>query len=286
MSCRTVTMQKNIWRKILDLHYSERQLIVVQPDEVVDATRKACEKSSDPSWLQSAATISRNALRFTFVGQVEYAISSVVAWANARQSGVDVLQVARAEAAALTFPPGHPVDGTLYAAHPAIPQIYYTTASFHRVTFEHKFAEAVNLLMSLGATEIAVEHVHGWGREFAGRISVPLPTVETESNASQSSATTSSMLFKATLKNRVVPSIPADLVWYPHESTWQSFAKGRMEHGLDEFSLTVNYSDDYGVNADLKLKVQKAGLALGGTFEEYQATTWKLHAKFAERSFS
>jgi hypothetical protein len=70
-------------------------------------------------------------------------------------------------------------------------------------------------------------------------------------------------------------------VWYLHEPTWQAIAKGRTQFGLSQFSLTVNYEDDFGVNAGLKVRVQKAGLDLGGNFEDHTATTWKIHGTFA-----
>lgn len=74
----------------------------------------------------------------------------------------------------LKFPLGHPRNGVLYIGHPAKPDVYYTMAEFHRVTFEHKFSEATSLLMHLGATKIRVGHVTGWSKEFSGRISAPL----------------------------------------------------------------------------------------------------------------
>lgn len=49
-----------------------------------------------------------------------------------------------------------------------------------------------------------------------------------------------------------------------------------MNYGMREFSLVVNYQDDFGVNAGLKLKAEKAGLDLGGSFGSHLVTTWKI----------
>jgi len=150
------------------------------------------------------------------------------------------------------------------------------------MAFEHKFAEAVDLLMNLGATEIRVEHVRGWSREFAGKLSVALPMKEhLQADASSKSHAKASLLYEATLRGSSKPTLPEDLVWYQHEPTWQSVAKGRMSFGLLQFSLTVNYEDDFGVNAGLKASAHRAGLELGGNFEDHEATTWTLHGKFA-----
>lgn len=42
----------------------------------------------------------------------------------------------------------------------------------------------------------------------------------------------------------------------------------------------MNYDDDFGVNAGLKLSAKKAGVDLGGNFENRESTTWKLVGKF------
>ena len=60
-------------------------------------------------------------------------------------------------------------------SHPVQPHTYYTMANFHRVVFEHKFAEAMLLLMSLGPKTMRVEHVTGWSTEFSGSLDTPSP---------------------------------------------------------------------------------------------------------------
>ena len=277
---------ENPTHDLLALPYSERQLIIVQPDEVAAAARRTAERPStddEPTdWTAIAARIGKVALKFSLYGPViTITTEALNAWARARENGLNVLQIGRTEAQALQFPPGHPREQTLYVAHPALPSVYYTTATFHRMAFEHKFSEAILLLMSLGAGKITVEHVRGWSREFSAKISTPLPNIDATANVGQSAKSGSSLLFEATLNNKHVPSIPSDLVWFSHEPTWQAVAKGRMQYGLAQFSLTVNYDDDFGVNAGLKVRVQKVGLDLGGTFEDHMATTWKIYGDFA-----
>ena len=269
---------------LLQLPYSERQLIVVQPDEVVAATRDAQTTANTDDaptdWKTIAARVGKEAWKFTIFGVADATIEALSAWAKAREGGLNVLQISRSDAARLQFPPGHPRDQALYVAHPALPSVYYTTATFHRMAFEHKFSEAIYLLMSLGATKITVEHVRGWSREFSSKLSAPIPKAEAKLSASRTTASESSLLFEAILNNRHGPAIPSSLVWYQHEPTWQAIAMGRTQFGLSQFSLTVNYEDDFGVNAGLKVRVQKAGLDLGGNFEDHMATTWKIHGAF------
>ncbi|WP_155625034.1 hypothetical protein [Burkholderia vietnamiensis] len=172
----------------------------------------------------------------------------------------------------------------LETAHPASKGVYFTVASFHRLSFEHKFSEAIDLLMALGASEIRVEHVRGWSREFAASLSVPIPESTVGFDLSGKQSSVSGLLYEANLRGSTRPQLPESLVWYPHEPTWQSIAKGRINFGLKEFSLAVNYEDDFGINAGLKLTAGKSGLELGGSFEDHRATTWKIHGKFLSES--
>jgi hypothetical protein len=271
---------------VTQLPYSRRQLVIVQPDSVVAAAREAeanaASQSGDTDWVDVAARVAKMMLGMKSIYGMAFELASdaLKAWAKARESGLDVLQIGHTEAAALQFPPGHPREQTMYVAHPAVPTVYYTASVFHRMAFEHKFSEAVRLLMSLGASEIVVEHVHGWSREFSANISAGLPEADAKLSANKTDSASSRLLFEARFKNKKVPALPAGMVWYPHEPTWQAVATGRLDFGMQQFSLNVVYEDDFGVNAGLKGRAQKAGLELGGSFEDHKATTWKIHGKF------
>jgi hypothetical protein len=265
---------------LLKRPYAERQRIVVADDAAVAAEREAevaaARSGQGVDWGRVVMTGLAGPL-------AAIAVEVISAAAKARQTGLKVLAVSRTEAQALTLPPGHPRDRVLYVGHPALSPVYYPAASFHRFTFEHKFSEAIRLLMALGATELEVEHVRGWSDDFAASLAVPLPTaapIEFGAKAEGRRTTASSALFRAKLAGSPHPAVPGDLVWLPHEPTWQQVADGRMKYGLREFQLTVRYDDDYGINAGLKVSAQNVGLELGGNFQEHEATTWKIQGDF------
>jgi hypothetical protein len=314
---------------ILELPYSDRQLVFVTADRVAEAARKqraealavgsagaaptmppwrgigglvgvlerivtpkqgltdelkSFEQSlRDKDWKKIASASFEVALKWTpywWIGAA--AVEAVRAWARARESGIQILPIGKTEATTIKFPPGHPRDGVLYIGHPALPTVYYPMAEFHRVTFEHKFCEAIELLMSLGATSLRVERVTGWSKEFLARIAAPLGTAQETAtvDAGLNSASRLNLLYEASLPGTDKPAIPEDLVWYWHEPTWQSVAKGRIMYGLSDFSLTVTYEDDFGINACLKAAVVNAGLDLGGRFEDHVSTVWRIEGKF------
>ncbi|MCS3698393.1 hypothetical protein [Salinibacter ruber] len=183
-------------------------------------------------------------------------------------------------ARSLKLAPGHPRKDTLYVAHPSNKRRFLPVSEFHRLTFEDKFAEALRLLMYLGATEIDVEHRKGWERDFAGELSVNIPDVQGEASIESEVSSSGKALYHAELDGHSEPSIPDNLVWYPHELTWQVVAEGRMDFGLKDFSLTLKYTDDYGIDADLAQDAKTAGFSLGGSFKSYESTVWIIEGSF------
>ncbi|MEE1895603.1 hypothetical protein V0R51_22085 [Pseudomonas otitidis] len=203
--------------------------------------------------------------------------------ANTLQSVSDEVAVISTEASgALIFPPGHPRRKLVYARHPSSSTLYYPVASFHRKVFEHKFAEAIRILTSLGAKKIRVEHEKGWGSSFGVDFSAVVPEANAQGSAGLSSSNKADdrLLFVATLKGHPTPKIPDSLVWFPHEPLWQEVARNRIDCGLKKFDLTIGYLDDYGVNAKLMANLTRASFELGGSFEEHVSTTWRITGEF------
>lgn len=280
---------------LAEIPSSQRRMIVVQTDDVMDALRSS-QPTDSSSLAGSLAKFGAFAAPAALGGPIVWAAAGAAgaayfagkeaydAWVKAREAGLGVFQISETEAKQLTFPAGAPSLGVMYVVHPLMPSVYYTTASFHRMVFEHKYAEALELLMSLGASHIEVEHVHGWSRELSAKVSGQEPKSSVQASASASSETShsASLLFKADFVNEKEPRLPENLVWFSGEAAWQSVANGRLKYGMRDFSLSVKYQDDFGINAGLEVKAVKAGLKIGGTFENQTGTTWNIKGKFSE----
>ncbi|OQX20253.1 MAG: hypothetical protein BWK80_35905 [Desulfobacteraceae bacterium IS3] len=230
-------MNENL--SIKDLSYSDRQLIVVTEDNIDRAAREAEHKvtieKQGINWIKIADVALSSVFLFSIIEELTK--EAIKAWGRARASGMRILPIGKSEAATIIFPPGHPRESVLYIGHPAIPNVYYTTSDFHRITFEHKFSEAITLLMYLGANKIRVEHVKGWSKYFSSKISVPLGLASENISAEtkMDNKSHSQFLYEAILSGSDNPSIPDGLVWYPHETTWQAISKGLISFGLQNF---------------------------------------------------
>lgn len=181
----------------------------------------------------------------------------------------------------LRFPTGHPRSGILYIGHPAISNYYYPAAHFHRLAFEHKFFEAVRILRHLGATQFTVEHVQGRSTDWSSTMDIGLLGAKIAGKAGGTHRSEAQILYTAKLPGTTNPVLPVELVWYPEEPSWQEIADGRLKSGLQNFDLYVRYTDDFGINTTFTGKLGGAkGIDLGGKFEDYKSTTWRIVGSF------
>ena len=264
----------------LEMPYAKRKLIVVADDSVVEAERAARASTDAESNTVDWTAVVKESL------EMYWRYMTIPGWIGmikaARDQGVNVLSVSRSESTMLQFPPGHPQDGVLYVGHPTVHEIYYPTAQFHRLAFEHKLSEAIELLMALGAIEINVEHQVGWGKEFSTNLNVPTGKAgeQVGTTAGKNTEKQRHVLFQISLEGTSDPSVPDELVWFPQEPTWQQVARGRIKYGMKSFSISLRYENDFGINADLEVMAGKAGLNLGGKFKNHESTIWKVQGSF------
>ncbi|MFT3770905.1 MAG: hypothetical protein QM820_36260 [Minicystis sp.] len=263
------------------LPYARRQLVLFLDDELVKKVEEAAPENTD---VQLANFAFKATYKLNLSATTNAALDAYI---DARGREVNVMLVPESWAGNfITLPPAHPRPSVLYAGHPATAQKYVPLFDFHRFLFEHKFAELVAILMHLGATRIKVKRKAGWGRDLSAALNVGLPQVELAASATAEShrGVNADLLYEAELDGTTSPELPPNLVWYPHEPTWQQVAEGRLRFGLKSFSFSLEYSDDYGVNLGLKAKVEKAGLDAGGAFHKHQATIWLFEGEFLPKA--
>lgn len=274
---------------LLTRAYQERQLIVVSDERFIAAVAEESKKQEavTPSeridWVDFTKKVVRDVIYSNPAGLiVDLGVEAFKAWSKARENGLPVLPISREQALQITFPVGHPLDRVVYIGHPAVPNIYYALADFHRRVFEHKVSEAILMLMSLGATSIQAEHISGWSHDFTAKLSLPVSNTGAKVgvDAGTTDKSKNSILFTAELSGTDAPVLPERLIWFHHEPTWQAIAEGRMRYGLRNFAVGIAYTDDFGVNLGLKAGLTKSGLELGGKFEGHESTIWNLTGQF------
>ena len=278
-------MSDDLRVKLMDLDYADRQLVVVRPDDVVLRDRQAALRSQTdaPDPARTTAEVVGVALGAT-VPMGLAVVNLAARWwlKRTERATLSVLQITRSEARQVNLPAGHPLYDIVYVGNPAVQSTYYSLAEFHRQTFAHKFAEAMTLLASLGASSMRVEAVHGWGRDFAATLDLKVPFRAAGGGFHPQAHTSGSraFLYTAELKGSGDPRLPRGGNWYPYEPEWQSVADQRIRHDLREFTLHVRYEDDFLVSSDLAATVTKVGLKAGGSFQRHESTDWAITATF------
>jgi len=275
---------------LLKMPYNQRRIIVVVNDTPPPARPSrtiAPAVRAFGSYVQSdrrmAPAVRAIALYLTTPLALR-AFDLVKARREMRQGGENLVEVSSVDAVRLQFPVGHPRAKVAYIGHPIDSPVYIPVADFHRFLFEHKVAEALRLIRSLGAVTVEVVRLEGWDQTVGVELGVVLPEmskVDVGAAAGQERHSNRSVLSTMRLKPTQSPWVPADLVWLPHEPLWQEVARARLESGLDSFVIDVRSTDDYGVNARLKALVAKAGLEAGGAFVEHRNTVWRLQGTFS-----
>lgn len=281
---------------VLAVPFPDRRFVVVRRDEIVLAARRSqgtATENLDEALLQGGlmAAVALTALRATAplvfaplavpLMVASIASGAAVAAQRSRSQAAPLLPITYSEARGLALPPGHPVIDGVYAANPAANRHYYPLAQFHRRTFDHKYAEAMRLVTSLGATRVQVTTTEGWSQNVGAEVGADALSIVGAGGTGKIGKTRRrGTEYVATLAGSV-PRIPADVAWFPHEDAWREIARQRIENGLREFRLSVTYRDSYSVTAGLAAKIKKIGFDLGGHFIEQVDTEWVVSGEFS-----
>lgn len=269
------------------LPYRNRQIVCVAADKAVKYLRAiARQKGTGWETMEKVASLLPLVHYSARIGPVTHWLMGTeeAGWIErAQDRGVAIFPITHAEAEQLRFPIGHPRDRVLYVGHPVVENVYVPMADFHRFIFEHKVAEALRLITSLGAVEAEVEHVTGWRQATVGAAgaSLPFTDIGLKGELGRTVGLGRHLLSRMTLVPSRDAHIPDGLVWYQHEPLWMELAHARLESGLTSFQVDVRYTEDFGVNAALGAAVLKTKFDIGGNFTKHESTVWRLHGRFA-----
>ena len=177
----------------------------------------------------------------------------------------------------LQFPAGHPQNGYAYALHPLRLDRYLLMGGFHRTLFEEKQGELLRLLAALGARRVRVRATASSSAEDAAQLDL---SALGGFGARLTRRQISALEFEDQYAPTGRPHVPADLVWYQSEPTWQQVAERRLQLGLRSFKGTLSYASDFGITAELAVQLASGGFRLGAEFKRWQASTVEFEADF------
>ena len=179
----------------------------------------------------------------------------------------------------IVFQPGHPQNGCTYVQHPFCSNVYYEVNSFHDSVLERKQNELLRVFESLGAYSARVEVFHerqemaNLETEFQvdgsgtnGVISGSGSTNKRRENSKEvltSQHATKDWQFNPPEK----PTLPADLLFYSTEETWQQLANSVLRGGLKHAVVDLEYKTEYGVTEKYLHEISASAKSLIPSYE-------------------
>lgn len=201
------------------------------------------------------------------------------------------------------FETGHPQTGEMYICHPLRPDHYYEVRSFHDRLFDEKRSELVHLLECIGARRLHVEAMTGASIESQNKGNVSGKfSAESLAGASVDFKQETQDTYKhekgqVGIEDRELnpakhPYIPNDLIWYPHEPSWQRIAQAALANRYKTLSVELRYYEDFAVNQKRMTQINGSlksfthQIEIGwneeseDTLKQKKATAWKYTATF------
>lgn len=201
-------------------------------------------------------------------------------WHRRRSLGITTATVRAAKV--FTFPDGHPVSGTVYAAHPHHRDSYYPLHDVHGYLLRARVEELALLLRSAGAGFIEIEAVDT-ASEHELRVALGLPLV-TESGlpigqGSAESAFSWRRHARASYRwESAGPSKPAeeaDPLAHPllaTEPVIRDMVRTLVDRTMAQASAVLESTKDFGFTPELAARVQQQGFHLGGAFRRHTSS--------------
>ena len=266
----------------INLPYNERSLLIVVENEnkkvdkieELKKNNKYLEKISK-ALLEAGANNRVGGLRVNALLIGLGAVGTCFSASNKEKKTVSPIYVAtQDEVAGVTFSTVEPSLNGLYIANPVATHTYYKASEFHELVNKHKLNEVIEVLQSLGATEITATINEEQKRNTKGKIGSDI-SVTNQTNK------TSKNYFKGTYKPKGKPSLPDKLYWYEYDGELKNIVEGRLYSGMESFELVSEVTSDFGINSELIAKLEKGiGIKLKGEYKSFNKTYFKINGKF------
>ena len=170
------------------------------------------------------------------------------------------------------------VDGSIasdlvYCRHPLAPSLLIPMANFHDYLLQEKRSEFFRLAVALGARSIKLvssEKAASSSRVELGA-TVPVEGAAVDIGAKGGHQLTTGEGFSLDGEfsaPRRLPFLPDDLVWFGREPLWKTMAFARQESWASNYNISLVYTQDFGVTAELAAKVAGFGFSAGGSFRQ------------------
>lgn len=181
----------------------------------------------------------------------------------------------------------------LYVMSPVEDNVYLKLYEFHKVNFDTKYSEMLDMLQSLGATYIKISTAEEGEREFKGNVGSEneYETSDKEGKTKKqkgkmgakfdmSNSKSKTKTFEGKYLGNTRKELHKKQLWYLKQKDWQDIANARLELGLQEFKFKLKHSEDFGINVSLNAIISSVGIKMGGEFKELKKEFFDVECRF------
>ena len=274
-------------KELMTLPYDQRQFVVFALDSDIAKMEKE-SGSQSKVMINKALDIVPFILPVGFTAKLVAVGASMLVkeiyerYSNTEQSGIAISTLPFKMAEKLNLPIGHPRMNVLYVLNPASTNTYVPVSDFHSMIFESRTCELIKILNHLGAKKIDIAHEinENTKAEANASIKIPTDTIDISGEVGYHDKILKKIVYSGNFDGGEPKPLPDNLAWYHQEQTWQQMVDSRLNWGAKNFSLELNYDEDFGINASLKVKLDDIGLEIGGNFTTIKKTRWTISGEF------
>lgn len=178
----------------------------------------------------------------------------------------------------IKFPFNHPKKEELYIGHPYIEESYLPYSSYETSLFNDRFEEFSYFIQCLGASSMTIKVIKenekhnnnntSRTNDASGAFGKSIikntanSSVFKESNKNNQEDTTTSRVRTQKFKPIKKPYIPENLLWYPHETSWNRLYQQRINGNILQHHDVMSSKNFYSIN-------EKEIINLKGAFKNY-----------------
>ncbi len=183
----------------------------------------------------------------------------------------------------LALPLGNVKEGEIYIGHPIESQYksYFPNYDFHLSLHRQKSRELVRILRSLQLTHFRFRHVEGY-RDMSRSsmdFSAKIDGVKVGGGGGQKNEASCDyeVIWEETYApTNEKPILPDGLIWFDHEDEWQLAIEGALQERMKSMKFKYSYKNDFGVDIDWNLVLDKAKVKTKTQKQEFQRTEWEV----------
>lgn len=264
-----------------NLPYNERRLLIVVDNEnrKIDKIKELGKSNKNLEMFSKTLLAAGTSSPIGGFGVKAALVASgaVVNYVSAsldKKTKIPIYVATLDEVAGVTFSTIEPSLNSLYIANPVATDIYYNASEFHELVMKHKFDEVVRILQSLGATKITAINNEEQKSSAMGKVTSDFSVTFQKHN-------TSKIYYNGTYKPTHKAFLPDKLYWYENNGGLKNIVEGRLYRGMESFELVFEVTSDFGITADLIVKLEKAiGIKLKGEYKSFEKTYLKINGEF------